>query len=984
MPAAHSTPTLLASFHIRPQISAVLKTLGLTSCAALAFAIVLLAGRAAGQGVAPESGRAAPSGATWYVDAAAAVSGDGATPAKAVRTIPEGLALAQAGDTVLVATGVYTGADLSWPYTGMPRTIHVPAEVSLIGAGIGKSIIEGPPAVGALVGLAYMSRLEGFTIRSQGTQAAWIGVEIINGGATVQGNQIERTDVGVEAYCVSAGTACEPQVLIAFNRIAEIGTHGIQVEEGIAAAVRNNTIVSRAYGILLRSNTATVENNIISSKNSFGLYCAESGITLEHNNVQPGAYPYMGDCPWGATNTGYDPLLRNPAQLDYRLTGGSPLRGRGTGASDIGALPFVPAGQAPQTVTATSLSADKVRIDWSDTGAPGYDLFIADPGPVFTRRLAIQGSTSFVMTRSNPLVSPIVAVSAVDDLGGSSEIMTATQALPLVLTNMTVEQDSPYIWVGAGWTTNQGAQSSGGSYLSTSVPRSIIQFAFAGDSVVLGRKVGPGGGYAGVTIDGKSWGDLSFNFPEERWRAPAVLSGFGPGLHLLVLTTWAGSSAGEVNLDYVTTPSTFMPSAAQLAAVDRVNVYRSTAGLGLVRGDQAIHQAAQAHSQFYALNRSDPRMAGLGFHTEQSDLPGFTGKTPGARARFFGYLGRAGEDGHFVGDPIASVDGWMATVYHRNLILCYDCTDMGYGMVAEKDNKVDTLNMGSVNSSWPDARFIYTYPASGQKNVERSWNGGEIPDPLPGLPKPVGYPISIYLEQPRNVLAAAEGEISPVVRDAVTVQASSPQWSVTTAELRTAGGDEVPVYMLDQNTDIPKYLGPDVVFLIPHKPLAADTTYVAHIAGADSAGVLFDWRWAFSTGGTLTAPDFAPTRVWMNPLFPKAGDTVTVHMQFVNSGLRAEQVVARATLPAGVDYVAGSAAASQGSSGGSGPFTFDLGAIASGAPAEASFAFTVPAAAALPQMLQSQVVIQWSMGRLERTVTAVAGGAPLFLPAVRR
>ena len=970
--------------NIHPQIIAVFKTLGLTSCVVIVLALVLLGGRAAGQAVEPQPAGAAGSGATWYVDAGAAISGDGTTPATAVKTIPDGLALASAGDTVLVATGVYTGADSNWPYPGMPQTIHVPAEVSLIGAGIGKSIIEGPAMIGALVEVSYMSRLEGFTVRSQGASAAWTGVAIDKAGATVQGNQIERTNRGIYAYCLNKEAACAPPTLIAFNTLAQINMNGIQVDEGISVTVRNNTIVSRGYGILLNAQAAIVDNNLISSTNSFGLYCAGNGINLEHNNVLPSDYPYTGDCPWGTTNTGYDPLLRDPAQLDYRLTGGSPLRGRGTGGSDIGALPFVPAGQAPQTVTATSLSADKVRIDWSDTGAPGYDLFLADPGPVFTRRLAIQGSTSIEMTRSNPLASPLVAVSAVDALGGGSEIVTATQALPLVLTNMTVEQDSPYIWVGDGWTTNQAAQSSGGSYLSTSVPRSIIQFVFTGDSVVLGRKVGPGGGYAGVTIDGKSWGALSFNFPEDRWRAPATLSGFGPGQHLLLLTAWAGSSGGEVNLDYVTTPSTFTPSAAQLAAVDRVNLYRSTAGLAPVRGDAAIHQAAQAHARFFALNRSDPRLAGLGFHTEQSDLPGFTGKTPGDRARFFGYLGSAGEDGHFVGDPIASVDDWMASVYHRNLIMGYPYTDMGYGIVAEDRNTVDALNMGAVNWSWPDERFIYTYPASSQKNVIRSWNVNEIPDPLPGLPRPVGYPISIYIQRPRTVLAAGEVEIAPAVRDAATVQASSPQWSVTAAELRTAGGDVVPVYMLDQNTDIPKYLGPNVVFLIPHKPLAADTTYVAHVAGTDSAGAPFDWRWAFSTGGTLSAPDLTPTRLWMDPPFPKAGDTVTVHMQFVNSGLRAEQVVAYATLPEGVDYLAGSAAASQGSVSGSGPFIFTLGTIDAGARAEASFAYTVPAGAVLPQMLDSHVAVEWSMGRLERTVTGVAGGVPLYMPAVRR
>jgi uncharacterized repeat protein (TIGR01451 family) len=331
--------------------------------------------------------------------------------------------------------------------------------------------------------------------------------------------------------------------------------------------------------------------------------------------------------------------------------------------------------------------------------------------------------------------------------------------------------------------------------------------------------------------------------------------------------------------------------------------------------------------------------------------------------------------------------------------MCYGCTDMGYGVVAQPDNKVDALNLGSVTPKRPGARLIYTYPAVNQANVPREWNGAEVPDPLPGAPRPVGYPISLYIAQPSmpgsqaadpasgpaaDPLAAADTAPQPLIRDAATVQASAPAWSVTAADLYTASGVQVPVVMLDQDTDVPKYLGADVVFLIPRQPLAADTTYVAHIAGTDSRGIPFDYRWAFSTGREVAAPDFTPTRMWADRPFPAAGDTVTVHVQLANNGPRAEQVAVRAALPAQASYVRGSAATSQGTVTGEGPLQFSVGVIEKGGRVELQFSLAVPVDAALPLALEPEIELTWSLGQLTRRIPVLAGGAPLYLPLTAR
>ena len=188
--------------------------------------------------------------------------------------------------------------------------------------------------------------------------------------------------------------------------------------------------------------------------------------------------------------------------------------------------------------------------------------------------------------------------------------------------------------------------------------------------------------------------------------------------------------------------------------------------------------------------------------------------------------------------------------------------------------------------------------------------------------------------------------------------------------------------MLDWTTDKTGYMGWNTVFLVPEQPLAADTTYVAHIAGTDMEGVSFDHRWAFSTGDKVAAPDFATTQAWAEPLLPKQGETITYHMRLVNSGLRAETVTVHAALPEATNYVKDSALTSQGSVTGEGPLEFTLGAVPAGSTVEIQFSVIVSQDASLPKMLKSHMRVDWEMGRVERTAIAHAEAKPIFLPAI--
>jgi len=874
------------------------------------------------------------SAATWYVDGSAASSGDGTSPESAFQTIAEGLVQAAPGDTVMVAAGVYTASMSAESVTGL----DVPVGVRLIGADPATTLIDGLNQAQSVVTLRRQSALEDFTIAHSCT-STWNcqAVHVANGGVTVRGNHIIDSHVGVIVACSDFSGDCSELTEIAFNQIYDNARDGVRIDSGIETvnvAVYNNTIAYNEIGVGVSEDGTLIHSNLLFFNRHYGIACISGIPEYFHNASWGNDRDVSWRCGPGENNLVQDPFLRFPGQRtsglrDFRLTAGSPLRRRGVSGADIGAMPFVGAGVPPSGVTGSVLPGRQWQIAWNAVAGARYHVFVGETPGLYEQMHEISTPpTAFRIALSDPAQRLYAAVSTVTADGDESELSAFVQVEIPWLANATIEQDSELVWPSSGWQSVAHAEASGGSYLTSQTRNERLWVPFEGDSVTLGRRLGPDGGYAGVYIDGVWRGWLDYYHPAEGWQTSAVLDGFGAGRHVLELivsgTKREASTGFEVNLDSMTAPAPFQPSDAQRRAIERVNHYRGLAGLRLARGAQAIHLGAQAHAEFYAQHRNDPRVQGLGFHAEPEELPGFTGRSPTDRARFFGYTGGVGEDGHFLGDPILSVDDWMATVYHRNLIMCYGCVEAGYGVVNRGSNKVDVLNMGSWDYQRPAERTIYTYPADRQVSVHRSWNGAEIPDPLPGLPRPVGYPISLYIAQPGSTIAAGAPEFEQepwyaaasadgvTVRDAATQQPASPHWLVTTAQLKTVTGEEVPIVMLDQATDVPQFLGPDVVFLVPRRPLRADTTYVAHVAGTDSQDRAFDYRWSFSTGTTLAAPDLAMTQFWSEPMTPQYGETVTFHTRLVNTGAPSRQVTARITLPTGTTLLPGSAAISSG------------------------------------------------------------------------
>ena len=249
--------------------------------------------------------------------------------------------------------------------------------------------------------------------------------------------------------------------------------------------------------------------------------------------------------------------------------------------------------------------------------------------------------------------------------------------------------------------------------------------------------------------------------------------------------------------------------------LDRINFYRMLAGAPQLQLHPALLQAAQNHANYYLLNFADADAMVYGPHGEVAGKPGYTGRASWDRATAAGYPWYAGwEVIHFEDDPVRSIDGWSATVFHRIIILDPYLEYMGYGHGLSGTARVDVADFGHATTD-PGRQHLTLFPAPGQTNVPLTgmW---ESPSPLPpGVTDPFGYPIT--LQPPYSV---------PL--------------TVTRAELWDSTGVPVAIYPK------PPECGTACYALIPMTPLQQATTYTAHVIGTID-GVAFDMAWSFTT-----------------------------------------------------------------------------------------------------------------------------------------
>ena len=183
------------------------------------------------------------------------------------------------------------------------------------------------------------------------------------------------------------------------------------------------------------------------------------------------------------------------------------------------------------------------------------------------------------------------------------------------------------------------------------------------------------------------------------------------------------------------------PSAQGDAIVEQANVYRATIGLPPLIQSPELMRAAQSHADYYIANLGDSSAGGL--HTEVPGKPGFTGASIGDRARAQDYpLGWVNESFGFR-EPRGTLDWALLTANHRYMFVHPSSVHIGYGTATSGRTTVAIFNIGMSPQHTADVALPSVYPVDGATDVPRSWDGGESPNPAPGIERPLGPPVTI-------------------------------------------------------------------------------------------------------------------------------------------------------------------------------------------------------------------------------------------------
>src|SRR6185295_5218248 len=104
--------------------------------------------------------------------------------------------------------------------------------------------------------------------------------------------------------------------------------------------------------------------------------------------------------------------------------------------------------------------------------------------------------------------------------------------------------------------------------------------------------------------------------------------------------------------------------------LERINLHRKAAGLDPVAIDPALSKGCVAHAEYLVKNVDHPSTQGLGLHSEDPKLPGYSKEGERAGKGSVIFLGLGGSE---------AVDGWMGSLLHRIPLLQSRLRKIGYG-----------------------------------------------------------------------------------------------------------------------------------------------------------------------------------------------------------------------------------------------------------------------------------------------------------------
>jgi uncharacterized protein YkwD len=176
-------------------------------------------------------------------------------------------------------------------------------------------------------------------------------------------------------------------------------------------------------------------------------------------------------------------------------------------------------------------------------------------------------------------------------------------------------------------------------------------------------------------------------------------------------------------------------NALQQQVLDRVNYYRTMAGVAPVQADIKLLDAAQSHAGYLGASGT------TGHYETNKSNPYYTGYSPFDRiaAQQYAYAS-AGEvvASEPSAHPARAVDALMAAIYHRFIILSGDYTQAGPGVTLDAKHGAEeldvTVDFGAEKfAPSPHPTSLTLYPFDGQQRAPTDFDPAqESPDPMPG------------------------------------------------------------------------------------------------------------------------------------------------------------------------------------------------------------------------------------------------------------
>ena len=267
-----------------------------------------------------------------------------------------------------------------------------------------------------------------------------------------------------------------------------------------------------------------------------------------------------------------------------------------------------------------------------------------------------------------------------------------------------------------------------------------------------------------------------------------------------------------------------LPRTPTERVLEHLNELRVTTGQPALRENPLLTQAAQNHAA-YLLAHPEGLEAGQDPHLESPDSPLFTGLKVQQRVESLGYEGRSlGENIALRSTVESALQSWLETLYSRLPLMDLALDEVGLGVAGANDERVFVLVAGSLaDPSAPkpiSSKAMQVFPSEGLKKVRVEWNGNELPQPsAPPLGYPSGPVISLHsAEVPFE-------EVAGVLED------------------ETGKTLEVTSFSLASDSNLP----PGVAAIIPHAPLAPNSTFNIRWSGTQS-GTPFEKTHSFTTG----------------------------------------------------------------------------------------------------------------------------------------